>query len=129
MKNEKEETKKMNPLWVVLVFIVLIITVLCKITIAAKGNEYKLEAIYQEFNSDVDSGTQALLNHSGFKVLSQSEKVAQMGKLLAIYEQTGAISNLYYVGDSYMYTFTYNTEPIAGALGGVSLKEWNPYMN
>ena len=129
MENKKEKSKKMNPIWIVLVFAILIAVIICKANIAAANNEYKLEEIYQRYSNDVDSGSQALLNHSGFKGLSQAEKVSQMGKLLAIYEQTGIIENLYYAADSYMYTFTYNIEPIVGALGGVSLKNWDPYMN
>ena len=128
MKKE-EQSKKMNPIWVILVFAILALTVVCKINITAKNNEFKIESIYQQYTKDVDSATQELMNQQGFMKLSQADKVKEMGKLLAIYEELGVITNLFYAGESYMYTFTYNTEPIVGALGGVSLKEWNPYMN
>ncbi len=126
---KKKETKKMNPIWVILVFVVLAIVVIYKINITNKSNTYKLEEIYQAHSKDVDSATQELLNHPGFSGLSKAKQVTDMGKLLAIYEQTGVITNVFYSGDDYMYTFTYNLEPISGALGGVSLKEWNPFMN
>lgn len=129
MKSKQEEGKKMNPMWVILVFVILALTIICKIYIADKNSQFKLESIYQQYSKDVDAGVTELLNHQGFKGLSQDAKVKEMGKLLDIYFQIGVITNLYYTADSYMYTFTYNTEPIVGALGGVSLKEWNPYMN
>ena len=129
MKKKEIESKKMNPIWVVLVFVVLAVVIIYKINVTNKANTYKLEEIYQAHSKDVDSATQELLNHPGFEGLSKADKVADMGKLLAIYEQTGVITNVFYSGDDHMYTFTYNLEPITGALGGVSLKEWNPYMN
>ncbi len=129
MKKKETESKKMNPIWVIIVFVILAVVVVYKINITNENNTYKLENIYQAHSRDVDSATQELLNHPGFSGLSKSEQVTDMGKLLAIYEQTGVIANLFYSGENYMYTFTYNLEPIAGALGGVSLKEWNPYMN
>ncbi|MBR6688853.1 MAG: hypothetical protein IKL68_02425 [Clostridia bacterium] len=130
MKAKKErENKKMNPIWVILVFVILAIVVVYKLGINNENNKYKLEAIYQEYNNEVDSGTTTLLNHPGFERLSKIEQVSEMGKLLAMYEQKGVIVNLYYSEDSYMYTFQYNTGSISGALGGVSLKAWDPYMN
>ena len=126
---KNEEVKKMNPIWVVLVFVILAFTIICKVNITNKNNEFQIEAIYQQHSKDVDAGVQKLLSHQGFTGLSQENKVKEMGKLLDIYIQVGVITNLYYTEDSYMYTFTYNTEPIVGALGGVSVKVWDPYMN
>ena len=126
---KKVENKKINPIWVVLVFVILIGVIIFKIGTSTKASKYELEAIYQMYSKDVDSGIFALLNHTGFKELTKAEQVSEMGKLLATYEQTGVITNLYYSGENYMYTFTYNQEPIVGALGGVSLKVWDPYIN
>lgn len=129
-KNKKlTKDKKINPLLVILVFIILIVVVAKNGIERTQSYEYSIEKIYQENSSDVDAGVQVLMNHNGFEKLSSENKISEMGKLLTIYEQTRIIANLHFSEDTAMYTFTYNTGSISGALGGVSLKEWNAYMN
>ena len=45
MKSKQEEGKKMNPIWVILVFVILALTIICKIYIADKNSQFKLESI------------------------------------------------------------------------------------
>ena len=85
--------------------------------------------MYDKYVSDIDDGVEALRNSEEFKAMNIDEQVKSMGKLLDLYENSGAIKNVYYDKDSEMYTCQYSSGEIDGALGGVMLKNFNPMLN
>lgn len=120
MKNKK----------IIIIVIVLILVVTCIIGLKSiKGTSQIAENAYNMFSGDVDAGSGYLLESEEFDTMNQTSKIEEMGKLLNLYQSNGLIGNLYYDKSSEMYTFTYGKGNIEGALGGVSLKEWNPMMN
>lgn len=84
--------------------------------------------IYSNYN-DVDDGVKVLINSKEYKMMSEDEKVTMMKQFLKLYESAGIISNLYYDSNNKLYSFTYSNGELDGALGGVSLKEFDPMLN
>ena len=64
-----------------------------------------------------------------FNKMNEANQIEEMKNLLKIYEKNKIIKNLHYDDSSKMFTFVYNYGEIKGALGGVSLKIWDPMMN
>lgn len=90
------------------------------------SNFYK--EIYSNY-SDVDDGVVALMNSKEYKRMNENGQIKIMEQFLKIYESAGIIRNLHYESNDKLYTFTYSSGELNGALGGVSLKEFDPMLN
>ena len=112
---------------------IILIAMLAVITLIHKDTEKQnadiINKIYNMYHEEVDGGVQYFMNSKEYTNMSKDEKIHNMDDLLSIYEEYGIIKNLYYDESSLMYTFVYNHGDIQGALGGVSLRDWNPMMN
>ena len=85
--------------------------------------------VYSMYPDDVDGAVQYFMNRKEYKNINKDKQAQEIGDLLKLYQKNSIIKNLYYDEATPMYTFIYNTGDIKGALGGVSLKTWDPMMN
>ena len=104
------------------IYILLLVILLCVIIFGIYSNSNKKENDHQD---DVDTGTQELMKSQEYKEMSEVEQIEIIGNLLGLYETSGAIKNLYYDSNDKLYSFMYEN----GALGGVSLKPFDPMLN
>lgn len=111
----------------IIVIIVLIFIIYKKDTnIDENGIAYE---IYSQYKENVDGGVEFFIKSETFNKMDKITQIEEMEKLLKIYENNRIIKNLYCDSESKFFSFTYNSGEIKGALGGVSLKEWEPMMN
>lgn len=64
-----------------------------------------------------------------FNKMNEASQIKEIENLLKMYENNAIIKNLHYDNENKMFSFIYNSGEIEGALGGVSLKKWDPMMN
>ena len=117
------------------IYILLLVILLCVIIFGIYSNSNKKEndsyndklclEVYENHQDDVDTGTQELMKSQEYKEMSEVEQIEIIGNLLGLYETSGAIKNLYYDSNDKLYSFMYEN----GALGGVSLKPFDPMLN
>lgn len=125
--------KKSIIVGVIIFFIIILLAIVASILVTDKvsiknDNEY-VNDIYNKYPTDVDEAVNIFMSSEEYNKMSKDNQIKIMGDLLNIYKQNSVIKNLYYDETGLMYTFTYNTGNIKGALGGVMLKTWNPMMN
>ena len=116
--------KKKNILFIILGFVLFFIVFTFAYFIYNNSNS-QVNSMYSKYSNDVDSGISEFMETTYFKSLSDSNKVRTMKKLLVKYTLSGQIKNVYYNEDNMMYSFQYKD----GILGGVMLKDFDPYMN
>jgi len=113
--------------------IVIFILVIVLIFIVRKtNNEFNSDIakeFYSQYKEDVDSGVELFRKSEAFDKLSEANQIKEMSDLLKLYENNKVIKNLYYDNENKLFSFIYNYGDIKGALGGVSLKTWDPMLN
>lgn len=115
----------------ILFLIVTIATIICVYFIYNKENKSDSNfytEIYSNYN-DVDDGVDALMNSKKYKMMNEDEQIKIMEQFLKLYESAGIIRNLYYESNDKLYSFTYSSGELDGALGGVRLKDFDPMLN
>lgn len=124
--------KKKNIIICSIIFIIILIIVLIFI-ISTKNSNIDTSSIvyefYSQYKEDVDSGVEFFRKSETFNKMNETNQIKEMKNLLKLYENNGIIKNLYYNNENKLFSFIYNFGEIKGALGGVSLKKWNPMMN
>ena len=80
---------------------------------------------YQNNKNDVNQGIKECTNSKEFKELNEKEQINCMRDLLNEYLNTNKIKDLSYDEDGMLFSFKYEN----GYLGGVKLKDFDPYMN
>lgn len=90
------------------------------------GNFYT--EIYNSY-SDIDDGIKVLMGSEEYEAMAMDEKVTTVEKFLKLYEASGKIRDLHYDSDNKLYSFAYSGGDLDGALGGVSLKEFDLMFN
>lgn len=117
----------------IIIGIVIFIVIIAIIFIISKNNNIEDSSIVNEFYSqykeDVDGGVESFRESETFNKMNEANQIKEMENLLKIYENNTIIKNLHYDNENKMFSFIYNSGKIKGALGGVSLKKWNPMMN
>lgn len=117
----------------IIIGIVTFIVIISLIFIISRNNNIDDSSIVNEFYSqykeDVDGGVEFFIESETFNKMNEETQIKEMENLLKVYESNGIIENLHYDNENKLFSFTYNSGEIKGALGGVSLKEWDPMMN
>lgn len=76
-------------------------------------------------NESVDSAIDKLINSVEYKQMPNNQKKEECEKLLNSLKDQGKIKYFSYSESSMLYSFEYSD----GVLGGIMIKEWDPYMN
>lgn len=118
----------------IIIGIVILMVIIALIYIFSKKNNNINDSsigyeYYSQYKDDVDSGVEAFRESETFNKMDETNQIKEMENLLKIYENSRVIRNLYYDKENKMFSFIYNDEEIKGALGGVSIKKWDPMMN
>lgn len=108
----------------IVIGIVLIIRKNNKIGTTSMVNE-----IYSQYKEEVDYGVESFMKSEAFHKMNETSQIIEIDNLLKMYENNGIIKNLYYDEENKFFSFTYNTGEMKEALGGVSLKTWDPMLN
>lgn len=80
---------------------------------------------YKRNKDNVDRGVKECLELDQFKSLDENEQIDCMFNLLKKYEDTSKIKNLKYDENAKLFSFKNKN----GYLGGVRLKDFDPYLN
>ena len=123
--------KKKN---IIIVIVILMVIIALIFIISKKNNNIDDSSIvyefYSQYKEDVDGGVESFRESENFNKMNEANQIKEMENLLKMYENNAIIKNLHYDdNENKMFSFIYNSGEIKGALGGVSLKEWNPIMN
>lgn len=76
-------------------------------------------------NESIDYAIDKLTNSEEYKQMSDNQKKEECEKLLNRLKDQGKIKYFSYSESSMLYSFEYSD----GVLGGIMIKEWDPYMN
>lgn len=122
--------KKKN---IIIVIVILMVIIALIFIISKKNNNIDDSSIvyefYSQYKEDIDGGVESFRGSETFNKMNEANQIKEMENLLKIYENNTIIKNLHYDNENKMFSFIYNSGEIKGALGGVSLKKWNPMMN
>lgn len=119
-----------NKILIIGIIVITLVIVLVFNVIKNNNMESSIaKEFYNQYKEDVDDGSESFRDSETFNKMNEANQIEEMKNLLKIYEKNKIIKNLHYDDSSKMFTFVYNYGEIKGALGGVSLKIWDPMMN
>lgn len=122
--------KKKNIIILLFIFVLIIVAVF--VFVQKNNNSEDIDVLnkyYSQYKKDVDAGVGAFMASESFNNLSEGNQIKEIENLLKLYENNGIIKNLHYDNENKLFSFVYNSGITNGALGGVSLKKWDPMMN
>ncbi len=118
---------------ILIIGIIIFIIVIGIVFIVRRNSNFDNNIILSEFYSqnkeNVDDAVESFMESESFKNMSETNQIKEINNLLKIYEKNSVIKNLNYDDENKLFSYIYNYGEIKGALGGVSLKKWNPMMN
>ena len=122
--------KKKNIIILILIFFMVIVAgIICVQKLNNSEDLSILNKFYSQHKKDVDAAVEAFMASESFNNLSEDDQIKEMERLLRLYENDGIIKSLHYDNGNKLFSFVYSSGIINGALGGVSLKKWDPMMN